>query len=304
MNLANQKTGYLQVSGVWRLAWIGWIPLVVLSAGALFFGFDLAAWAFMWMLALALYLGCKWLTWWQNKNTPATVARQLAYLFAWPGMDAEAFLNSRRNTARPSGSDWTITILKIISGAVLLWGVARLIPATESLARGWVGLTGLILLLHFGTFHLLALVWQTAGVNAQPLMCAPSRAVSLAEFWGLRWNSAFNRLVHDLLFRPLYRLVGAVAATMIVFLVSGLIHELVISVPARGGYGLPTMYFLIQGAGLIFERSPLGKKLGLRRGVAGWLFTMTVTAGPAFWLFHPAFITRVILPFLHVLNAT
>jgi len=88
-----------------------------------------------------------------------------------------------------------------------------------------------------------------------------------------------------------------------VFLASGLIHDLVISLPAHGGYGLPTGYFILQGLGITLERSAAGRRLGLQRGFPGWLFMFVVAAGPAFWLFHPPFVLRVILPFMHAIRA-
>jgi alginate O-acetyltransferase complex protein AlgI len=88
-----------------------------------------------------------------------------------------------------------------------------------------------------------------------------------------------------------------------VFLASGLIHDLVISLPARGGYGLPTAYFILQGLGVAAERSSMGQRLGLRNGLPAWVFMFVVTAAPAFWLFHPLFVLRVILPFMHAIHA-
>ena len=92
-------------------------------------------------------------------------------------------------------------------------------------------------------------------------------------------------------------------AGFLVFVASGLIHDFVISLPAGAGYGLPTAYFALQGAGVAFERSPVGKRLDLRRGIRGWLFMAVLTAGPAFWLFHPPFLRNVVLPFMHVIRA-
>jgi hypothetical protein len=37
--------------------------------------------------------------------------------------------------------------------------------------------------------------------------------------------------------------------------------------------------------------------------VRGRLFAIAVTALPAFWLFHPAFVLNVVVPFLRVVGA-
>jgi alginate O-acetyltransferase complex protein AlgI len=188
-------------------------------------------------------------------------------------------------------------------GVILLWAAARSVPQRESLLRGWVGMVGLILLLHFGTFQIIALVWQRLGVKAAPIMSAPLRSTSLGEFWGKRWNLGFRQLAHELIFRPLNRTLGLGVAGFLVFVFSGLIHDLVISLPARAGYGLPTTYFVLQGSGMAIEHSRFGKRLGLGQGWRGWLFMAVFVAGPVFWLFHPWFVLRVILPFMQAIHA-
>jgi D-alanyl-lipoteichoic acid acyltransferase DltB (MBOAT superfamily) len=129
---------------------------------------------------------------------------------------------------------------------------------------------GLILLLHFGGFEILALAWRALGIEAEAIMRSPISAHSLSEFWGKRWNLGFRLLSHRFVFQPVQRLVGPSAAALLVFFFSGLIHEPVISVPARGGYGLPTAYFLLQGLGASLERSKVGRILGLGAGLSGW----------------------------------
>lgn len=229
--------------------------------------------------------------------------RSVAYLLAWPGMDADAFLDARKSVSPPAFRNWFWAAFETLLGAMLLWVVARAIPHGEPLLTGWVGMLGLILLLHFGTFQLVSLIWQSFGVKAEPIMSAPLRSTSLGEFWGKRWNLGFRQLAHELVFRPLSRPFGASAAGFLVFAISGLIHDLVISLPARGGYGLPTLYFLLQGSGIAVERSRFGSRLGLGHGVRGWCFMVMLLVVPVFGLFHPWFVLRVILPFMHAIHA-
>ena len=265
-------------------------------------------WAFMWTVALMIFASCKWLTWWRayrpfefrdhdEKVQTAPTWMRAGYLLAWVGMDAQAFLRTARPIVKPVKVQWLFAWAKAGFGAALLWGMVQLIPAGAELVRGWVGLIGLVFLLHFGLFHLLALAWQRAGVNAPPIMRAPVLATSVADFWGRRWNLAFHYLAHEMVFRPLRRKVGVPLATIAAFVVSGFVHEIVISFPAGGGYGGPMLYFAVQALAVLFERF---------WHLTGWrarLWTFLCVAGPVGILFHPTFINRVILPFMKVIGA-
>ena len=280
----------------------GWLPLLGLPLAVLATLHAAEAWVFMWALSASIFAGFKWLTWWRARASRRGW-RSLAYLLLWPGMDAATFLNPAARPATPAVREWVAAALKTLSGAALFWGLARLAAPSSRLAAGWIGMFGLILLLHFGSFNLASLGWRVIGVQARPIMDAPFRAVSLSELWARRWNLAFHVLARDLVVGVARNRFGAAGATLLAFAASGLLHDLVISVPARGGYGLPTAYFLLQGIGLLLERSALGARLGLRGGLWGRVYVLVVAAAPAFWLFHPPFVLRVIVPFMHALGA-
>jgi hypothetical protein len=284
--------------------WMATLPLLALPTLVIALQARMPAWLFMWTLSFAIFAGLKWMTWWKARTLVAhSAGRSFVYLAVWPGMDAETFLNRDQHPVKPTLQEWLWAVLKTVLGVGLLWMVARRIPQEQNLMRGWIGLLGLVFLLHFGGFHLIALFWQSMGVAADPIMSKPIRSKSLSEFWGKRWNLGFRQLAHALIFRPLHKRTGVATAGLLVFAASGLIHDLVISLPARGGYGLPTGYFILQGLGVTLERSAAGRRLGLEKGPAAWAFMVIVAAAPAFWLFHPPFVLRVILPFMRAIRA-
>jgi predicted DCC family thiol-disulfide oxidoreductase YuxK len=323
----------------------GWIALIVLPLLALLARNRVTPWQFMWLMAGAIFLGCKWLTFWgvRRQIQHVRVGRVLAYFLLWPGMDAKKFAcpTDRQNLTalnrqvlRKPASEvrhardprWVSraakqlsanlpshagrmpalsakrrsivgATAKILLGAVLLFGLARF--ASHPLLTGWIGMIGMILVLHFGIFALLAIAWRAYGLDVQPIMDAPLNSTSLGEFWGGRWNGPFNQLAFENVFRPVARSTGPILGTIVAFLASGLIHELVISLPARTGYGLPTAYFLLQSCGVIIQhRAPR-----IRYGMAGQFFTALIVGVPAFWLFHPPFVRNVILPFMKAIGA-
>ena len=256
----------------------------------------LPQWAFMWLLAFAIFVGCKWLTW-CTAPRGASGWLQLGYLMAWPGLDACTFLITPNRLLPPMGA-WLFAAGKLALGMVLIWGVYPRLTMANDLMRGWVGMIGILFVLHLGLFHLLSLGWKSVGVSAKPLMNWPILTTGVGEFWGRRWNTAFRDLTHRFLFRPLTARFGARIALFVGFLFSGIVHDLVISLPARGGYGGPTVFFLVQAGAIFLERSTLGRRLGLARGLRGWAFAMLVLVGPICLLFHPSFVCGIVVPFV------
>jgi len=284
----------------------------VLAAGVtvLLVGLLLAAasrietgWICMWVVAGVEFFALKLATltgFWRT----APVWRLAAYATLWPGMNARGFLfNDAATVPRPLAGELLFALSKVALGlAAAGWAMfyAGTAPAP---AVGWVGMIGIIFTLHFGGLHLVSWCWRRCGVSAPPIMRAPVLATSLADFWGARWNVAFADAARRFVLLPLARRWGAEAAGAMVFFVSGVVHETVISFPARGGWGGPTLYFVIQGAGAWFEKTAAARRLGLGKGVRGRGFTVLVVAAPLPLLFHGAFIHHVILPLFDFLKA-
>lgn len=287
----------------WR-HWIAWLPLILLPLLAITFRKRPSPWVFMWLLAAAIFLGCKWQTWWEARMAGGITAdwkRNAAYLLVWPGMDTQEFFNTTADNLRVPPIEWLAAMGKTLAGIALIGVGVRVVLLGHPMWGGWSGMLGLVLFLHFGTFHLLALMWRRAGLGVKPIMQRPLGSRSLGELWGRRWNLGFRTLSHTWVFRPLQKRFGVTAGTLGAFLASGLLHDLVISLPARAGYGLPTAYFFTQGLGVLVERSETGQRFGLGRGARGWLWTALIAAGPAFVLFHPWFVMRAMVPFLRAI---
>jgi alginate O-acetyltransferase complex protein AlgI len=265
-----------------------WSLATLLVAAALSAKPCLPPWAFLWLTTAALFFSFKTLA----VRGPV----DWRWFFLWPGMDVRPF-QKRRIPQRVR--HWAKPLALAILGAVLIWVIAR--HATAPLLGGWIGMIGFILLLHFGGFHLLALAWRAAGIEVQPLMARPLASVTLAEFWGARWNRGFSDVARREVFWPLAPVIGARPAQLAVFLFSGLVHELVITVPDGVGYGLPTLYFLLQGAAATWQRAPAHRAWA--SGARGRLFTLFIAGAPAFWLFPPVWVERVFVPFLQVIHA-
>ena len=168
--------------------WWSWMPLVLFPTAVLVLTpAEWPRWSFMWLLAFGVFAGCKWLSW------AATLRRRAAptwchagYLLAWPGLDAKTFLRPSRlrRQERPVPGEWIRAAAMALIGCAVFWGVSRAVPANQEVLRGWVGMIGIILMLHFGSFHLLNCLWRWIGIEAHPLMNSPLASVSVSEFLG------------------------------------------------------------------------------------------------------------------------
>ena len=255
--------------------------------------FDAPAWLLMWSLGIAIFALLKAVLLAVRPAASAVDAARFA--LATPTLDPAPYAGPKRGPL-PPGDWWHGFVGLVLCGGVLLLGV----PLVREASAWWGGLlamAGLCGGLHFGVFEFLVAYQRRRGYDVRPIMDRPWAAANLSEFWGRRWNRAFRDAASRLLVRPLVRRRWPVAVVFgLVFLVSGLIHDLVMSAPA-GGWGGPTLYFLIQAAGTAIQRSGPVRRLRLDRGWPGRLLAATVILGPLPLLFHRPYCEQIMLPF-------
>ncbi len=289
-----------------KITFTDWIPVFLLPALAIFLARPaLPAWGTLFAVAFSIFYGYKWLTYRRAvvRGARPGLKSTIGYLFCWVGMDGAAFFDRRVNVPKPSDAEWLLAFLKTALGLVLFFLVGRLFHPHHTLTAGYIGLAGFLLFTFFGTFHILSLFWRRRGVNAVPIMRSPLRPSSLSDFWSSRWNLAFRDIARAFVFRPVSRRWGVVYAVIAAFVFSGVLHELLISLPAGAWYGLPALFFLIQAGGVFIEKSGFGAKAGINRGRRGWVFAAAFILVPLVFLFHPPSIENCMLPFMKALRA-
>ncbi|MBK8096089.1 MAG: hypothetical protein IPK26_03230 [Planctomycetes bacterium] len=206
--------------------------------------------------------------------------RQLCFLL-WFGMNPRVF--ARRLTPDSAcARRWALLGTRYLLLGVALVPIAGLRPGA---AGGAVVMVALSFAVHFGVFTLLAAAMRAVGFRVPLLFDAPWRAQTAAEFWSVRWNHGFTEMTALAVQRPLARRIGRDRALLVSFLVSGLLHEVVLSWPVYAGWGLPTLYFLVQGLGVLWQRERQHR-----------LVTLALIVLPLPLLFHPWFVAGVATP--------
>jgi hypothetical protein len=303
LNLAVVLVGYIFLKR--KLAFAGWVMLaasilliylVFVQEHPILKMLAIIATTFTGMKVIAVTEGYK------NKPLTLRFKQWVVYAVGWVGMRAQPFETLGQ---KPLPNAWPMVrfgISRIIAGLllILLAHVVVSVHLNYNLTYIWVSailLVGLSLILHFGLLSISAGMWRLSGVNTYYLFRQPARALSLTELWSKRWNIAFSEMTSVAIFRPLKNKIGSAGALMVAFIFSGLLHELALSVPVNSGYGLPLLYFVIQGALVLLEKifiinkiTFLENKLVARLWVFFWLIV------PMPLLFHEQFIKQVIWP--------
>jgi len=226
----------------------------------------------------------------------------LVYAVGWVGMRAQPFETLGQKALPGGGSMVRFGISRMIAGGVLVLlahGVVslQLAPELTYVLVTILLLVGFSLVLHFGMLSISAGMWRFSGVNTYYLFRQPAMALSLTELWSKRWNIAFSEMSSVAIFRPLRHRIGPTGALLASFIFSGLLHELALSVPVNSGYGLPTLYFLIQGVLVLVEKILINKKIALLQNsviARVWVFFWLIMPMPL--LFHEEFIKRILWP--------
>jgi len=215
----------------------------------------------------------------------------LFFALAWFGMEPGAF--EKRRAGLSWKSDIRIGLACMVAGtlgAFLVW------------EAGWrqvfVMFLPMSLGFHFGALRALKGLHRAAGFPVRTLFPNPLLTDSTADFWQRRWNIGYSQMMMRVVGRPIRPWLGRRGGFFLIFILSGLLHEVAISLPVQAnfseGLGLPTLYFIGHGL-LIFAEKRL--PIPAQRPLA----FISVIA-PLGLLFIPKFQEEVFIPCLGVLE--
>lgn len=209
-----------------------------------------------------------------------TFSRWCIFTFLWFGMEPTPFTAKKRQLRWKK--DALVGLSCLLVGLVLSMVVAHF--QVQSILIMFVPLS---IGFHYGALRLLTAFWRMQGIAVRPLFRNPLMNHGLADFWAMRWNLSFSQMMARTVQRPLTDRLGRKGAVFVVFLVSGLLHELAITVPVQSGYGLPTLYFTLHGIAVLLGGNVW--PLWLKRSLA-----LLLVAAPLPILFPEQFTHEVI----------
>lgn len=216
-------------------------------------------------LILVLLIGMKVVMARQYEHLNFTFGKWFLYCFTWVGMNPEIFFKKRISPDRSllyRGAMFFLIGLTIILTFRFLFDSKFTPNGLLFYGLSLVLLIAFSMMLHFGLLNISAWVLQCLKYPAYSLFREPLKSESLRDFWGKRWNLAFTEMTSVLIFRPLSKSYSATLALALSFLFSGLLHEVALSFSVDKGYGLPTLYFIIQFLLIVAEEKVWKRKPG------------------------------------------
>ena len=275
------------LAGRLRLSpWAGWLVVLILlgtAHGVLLDADPIVRMVGICTVLLAGMKGLVYVAWGGHLDW----GRYLVFGTCWFGMDPGSFKKRREGLSFKEDLGWGIGLMVAGTlGAWLVW------------AMGWEQILIMFLPMslgfHFGALRVLKGVLRKAGFPVRTLFPNLLKAKGVGDFWSRRWNVGYSQMMQRLVGRPTEGILGRNAGIFAVFLVSGLLHEVAITLPVNAGYGLPTAYFVGHGL-LVLLEGKLGRPLGK-------VFTLLAVGVPLGFLFPPEFQTEVIARCLQIFD--
>lgn len=250
-------------------------------------------WATLGLLGL-LKISTLLLQWHKKAPLPKGVGWWI-YLLAWPGVRPESF--SQRNSLCLHQDSWSVFkegMLFGFLGLLLQISLSYFWPLIPAMIRQSLGIASFLLFTHFAFCGFFYGLWSRCGYPVEHLFKSPFLSKSLRDFWGQRWNLAFVDMDKRILLPLFPKSLPMFIKAFLIFIISGLLHEIAFSYPAQGGWGKPLLYFVIHGllVGVEPHITLLNKYQWLKKI---WIWSTLILLSPL--LFHQEFINIYIIPY-------
>ena len=139
-----------------------------------------------------------------------------------------------------------LAVKVLVFGALLALNEWLPVDRVRPVQLAWMSVTLYVFM--SGVCDAFATIGFSMGLDVAPMFNSPLIARNPRDFWGRRWNLWFTRTAHRLIFQTTGGPAHPVRAGMMVFLASGMLHEVIATVGNLRVDGRMTMFFMVHGA--------------------------------------------------------
>jgi len=208
------------------------------------------------------------------------------------GLATPHLLYSAGRTPSVSGIPTTRQVLRFAIALLsipFIWKGATFLITSPLSAHSWLfnqlilALAFVLIMTAFGQCATVA--WQLQGSSTKPLVDHIFLARTPAEFWR-RWSWPMHQWLYRHVYLPAGGKLHHVRATLLVFFVSGLLHELIAALAIGRVTGHQMLFFMLSAVGVLL--SPALEKLqqhGLFGQTLGRVFTLSFLVATSAFMF-------------------
>lgn len=204
-----------------------------------------------------------------NWNCPTWLEYTLL-IFREPRYDSFRPNYARTHKTTTATTTWVSEVRYMILSTLVIGSMERYFPNRFTAA----------LVAALGIYIYFTLTVFLMTPYSTPPFSRPFSASSISEFWSVRWHAMLHSPLHTIFYKPTLKFTQSRSVSVVVtFTASGFWHAIGVEpILGRECAAYVTLFFILQGVGVILDQGLFGTRNVIQRRLLAWIYILATAS--------------------------